>query len=100
MHIARILSYQDSLGQKFAGLLYFLNSLEVVAELEIPGDVTRIGFEQFLEVLGRGIVIPCLGALQREPVTGKRVRRFFGNKLFENFAACLLGWRHRVMAAL
>ena len=26
MHIARFLSYQDSLGQKFAGLLYFSDS--------------------------------------------------------------------------
>src|ERR1700735_1430749 len=42
MHLARILSHQNSLGQKFAGLLYFSDSREMLAKLEIPGDVTRI----------------------------------------------------------
>ena len=100
MHIARFLRHQDSLGQKFAGLLYFSDSRKMLAKLEIPGDVTWIRFQEFLEVLGRRIVIPCFGALQREPVASERIGWFLRNKLFENFAACLLGWRHRVMSSL
>src|ERR1700689_2770210 len=68
----------------------------MLAKLEIARDVFRIGFQEFLEVGGGGVVVAELHAFQREAVARKCVSGFFGDKLFQDFAARLLCLGHSV----
>jgi len=68
----------------------------MLAKLEIARDVFWIGFQEFLEVGGGGVVVAELHAFQREAVARKCVSGFFGDELFQDFAARLLCLGHSV----
>jgi acyl-CoA hydrolase len=76
----------------------------MLSELKVTCDVFRIGFQQLLEMRGGGVVVADLHAFQREAVAGECVRGFFGDKLFQDFAARLLclghGMKARIIAGL
>jgi hypothetical protein len=66
----------------------------MLAELKISSNISRVRFEQLLEVIRSRVVIAGLDAFERQAVSRECVRRFVGHELLEYFAAALLGWRH------
>src|ERR1700729_4541215 len=67
----------------------------MLAELEEPRHIFRVGFQQLLEMRGGGVVVTQLHAFQRQPVTRESVSGFLSDKLFKHFAARLLCLGHR-----
>ena len=55
--IAGFLRDQDAFGEHLAGLFQFADAAEVLAELEVAGDVAGIGIKQLLESRGGRVVV-------------------------------------------
>jgi acyl-CoA hydrolase len=103
VHVACLLSDDDAVRKKLACFIQTPEAREQLAELKVPCHVRWMQCKEISEMIRGGGVVAELCAFERQTVTRKRVRRLFGNKLFQEFAARFLSWGHesngRIIAA-
>ena len=100
VHVAGFLGDDDAVGQEFPRFLGAAEAPEELAKLEIAGDVVRMRFEEFLEMLGSRGIVAEFHTFERESVAGEGVGRFFSDELLEHFAARLLCLGHTLEARI
>src|SRR5579872_1380024 len=99
MDVAGLLRHHHSVREGLARFVESSQAREQLAVLVVARNIRRMSLKKRLEIFHRGRFVALFHALQRQPVTGKRVARLLGDELFEHLAARLLCLGHRAKSA-
>ena len=100
VHVACVLSDYYAIGEDFPRLIEPSDAGKELAILKVSSHVTRVYFEELLEVFRSGLIVAEVHAFKRQAVARERICGFVGDKLLERGAARFLTlghWRMRVL---